>query len=189
MVCIWCPKSGLNWLLHCVSVPHVTQPGKLIQRQVQNSTRQPAQSIISSLSFSYFRFLASGDSYQTLGGCFRMSPCTVSLIVPKVYEVIWDTLMDQEMPPPQQGDWERIEAGFKHRWNFPNCCGAVDGKHVALRKPGGTGSLYFNYKNYFSVVLMALVDHQYRFIFVDVGNYGSNSDSGIFRNSSFGGSF
>ena len=93
------------------------------------------------------------------------------------------------MPPPQQADWETIAAGFKNRWNFPNCCGALDGKHVAVRQPAGTGSLYFNYKHHFSVVLMALVDHQYRFTYVDVGNYGSNSDSGIFRNSNFGRKF
>ena len=142
-----------------------------------------------SLSFKFYRFLASDDSYKTIGGRFRLSPCTVSLIVPKVCEIIWDALLDKEMPPPQQADWETIEAGFKNRWNFPNCCGALDGKHVAVRQPAGTGSLYFNYKHHFSVVLMALVDHQYRFTYVDVGNYGSNSDSGIFRNSNFGRKF
>ena len=90
------------------------------------------------------------------------------------------------MPPPTEDHWKRIEYGFRTRWNFPNCVGALDGKHVALRKPANTGSLYFNYKSHFSVVLMALVDHQYRFTYIDVGNYGSNSDPGIFRNSTFG---
>ena len=33
---------------------------------------------------------------------------------------------------------------------------------------------------------MALVDHAYKFIYVDVGNYGSNSDLGIFKHSAFG---
>ena len=93
------------------------------------------------------------------------------------------------MPPPTEDDWKRIEYGFRTRWNFPNCVGALDGKHVALRKPANTGSLYFNYKSHFSVVLMALVDHQYRFTYIDVGNYGSNSDPGIFRNSNFGDKF
>ena len=41
-------------------------------------------------------------------------------------------------------------------------------------------------KNYFSIVLMAVVNAGYRFIMVDVGNYGSNSDTGIWKNSVIG---
>ena len=101
-------------------------------------------------------------------------------------ETIWNLLVDTYMPPPTEETWKEIEFGFRTRWNFPNCCGAIDGKHVALRAPANSGSLYFNYKNHFSVVLMALVDHAYKFIYVDVGNYGSNSDLGIFKHSAFG---
>ena len=36
---------------------------------------------------------------------------------------------------------------------------------------------------------MALVNVDYRFIFIDVGNYGSNGDSGIFKNSALGEAF
>ena len=90
------------------------------------------------------------------------------------------------MPPPNEDTWKQIEFGFRTCWNFPNCVGAIDGKHIALQAPANNGSLYFNYKNHFSVVLMALVDHAYKFIFVDVGNYGSNSDLGIFKHSAFG---
>ena len=36
---------------------------------------------------------------------------------------------------------------------------------------------------------MALVDADYHFIYIDVGNYGSNGDSGIFKNSTFGEAF
>lgn len=62
--------------------------------------------------------------------------------------------------------------------------GALDGKHITIRPPVGSGSYYFNYKHSFSVVLLALVDSDYKFIYVDIGCNGRVSDGGVFRNSS-----
>ena len=69
------------------------------------------------------------------------------------------------LKPPTEDDWKQIEHHFETRWNFPNCVGAIDGKHVMMKAPPNSNSLFFNYKNYFSIVLMALVDADYRFIF------------------------
>ena len=47
--------------------------------------------------------------------------------------------------------WCKIVEGFEKRDNFPNCLGALDGKHVRIFKPSMSGSLYYNYKNLFSI--------------------------------------
>ena len=67
-------------------------------------------------------------------------------------------------------------------WNFPHCMGAIDGKHVLLQCPRNSAGEYFNYKNAFSIVLFALVDAHYNFMFVDTGCQGRSSDSGVFTN-------
>ena len=85
--------------------------------------------------------------------------------------------------PSSEEEWQRIAAKFKE-WNFPNCMGATDGKHVLLKQPAYYGSYYFNYKGTFSLVLLGLVDGDYKFTYVDVGCNGRVSDGDVFRNSS-----
>ena len=93
------------------------------------------------------------------------------------------------MSPPSEEDWKQIEHRFNTKWNFPNGIGSLDGKHIMMRCPPNSHSLFYNYKGFFSIVLMALVDADYHFIYIDVGNYGSNGDSGIFKNSALGEAF
>jgi len=90
------------------------------------------------------------------------------------------------MPQPTEEQWKRVEEKYWQIWNYPNCIGALDGKHCVFENPPKTGSVYFNYKKEFSIVLMALVDADYKFICVDIGAYGRNSDGGVFKSSSLG---
>ena len=90
------------------------------------------------------------------------------------------------MPEPTADMWRNISASYSIKWQFPNCIGSLDGKHVVIQCPRNSGSQYFNYKGSFSVVLLALVDADYRFTPIDVGSFGRNSDGGIFAQSTLG---
>lgn len=87
--------------------------------------------------------------------------------------------------PKDARSWLNTAREFEARWQFPHCIGAVDGKHVRVRAPDKSGSLFFNYKHYFSVVMLAVVSANYEFLFLDVGAEGCSADGGIWRDCAF----
>lgn len=124
-------------------------------------------------------FLATGADFQTISFNFRLGHSTVHEIVHSTSKSIWENLSETVMPQPTPESLQNRAQDFRNIWNFPNCVGALDGKHITIQAPKRSGSLYFNYKKTFSIVLLALVDANYKFIAVDVGSYGKNSDGGI----------
>ena len=82
--------------------------------------------------------------------------------------------------PSTKTEWKKVADAFQRRWNLPNCLGALDGKHIVIKLPIRSGGEFFNYKHTFSIVLMALVDADYKFLYMNVGCNGRVSDGGVF---------
>ncbi|XP_069599660.1 uncharacterized protein [Ranitomeya imitator] len=130
------------------------------------------------------RFLATGESLSSLHFQYRLGISTLSGIVADTCRALWNVLRDEFIPIPTEDMWMGIADKVWSVCDFPNCLGAVDGKHICIIKPARTGSEYFNYKKYFSVLPMVIADC--RFIALDIGAFGRGNDSRTFKNSDMG---
>ena len=124
------------------------------------------------------RFLATGETQQSLSLSYRIGKATVSKVVRETSDAIYEVLSPIYMQPPKtQEDWLAIAKDFQEIWNLPNVIGSIDRKHVRMMCPANTGTLFHNYKGYFSLQFLGISDARYCFILIDLGQYGSNNDT------------
>uniref|UniRef100_A0A0K8VK72 DDE Tnp4 domain-containing protein n=1 Tax=Bactrocera latifrons TaxID=174628 RepID=A0A0K8VK72_BACLA len=131
-------------------------------------------------------FLAQGCNFNVLSWSFKLGVSTVRKIIYETCDTIWEELHDAYLSTPNSHELRDIANKFCVNTGMPNCLGAIDGKHIRIKSPRNSGSLYYNYKKTFSIVLMAVSDANYVFTYVDVGALGSQSDGGIFVRSACG---
>ena len=67
----------------------------------------------------------------------------------------------------------KIEYVSEKRWSLLHCLSALGGKHATIIHPAKGGSIYFHYKKLFYIVLMPLLDANYKFITNEIGQEGS----------------
>lgn len=90
-----------------------------------------------------------------------------------------------DQAPSDAQEWENISREFNEMWNYPNCLGAIDGKHVVMTALANSGNVYFNYLSTHTIVLMAVADAEYKFLYIDVGSNVRISDGSVFNKSTF----
>ena len=118
--------------------------------------------------------LGRGDEYPTLGYEFRISRKTIANFVPEVCRAIHEELVDEVMQLPQdEAGCRRVEQEVQSRWNVAHALGDRHGKHIRTDK---SGRLYHNFKEFFSVILFAVVDAEYKILYNDVGGRRHQSD-------------
>lgn len=87
--------------------------------------------------------------------------------------------------PSASNEWIEGARAFADIWDFHHCLGAMDGKHIAIKQPSNSGAYYYNYKSYYSVVLFAIVNANYEFMYVHTGTNGRVSDGGVLQETDF----
>ncbi|XP_069680317.1 uncharacterized protein [Periplaneta americana] len=80
------------------------------------------------------RYLATGDSYQSLMYVYRIPTCTVSRIISELCDAIFAVLKNEYLKVPKtEEEWLQVADEFNKKWNFPNLLGAL---RLVHNKPG-----------------------------------------------------
>ena len=131
--------------------------------------------------------LARGDYYYTIAemtGLGVSSVCTIcSEVTRAIVENMWEDCVNKHLPKTPEEFKTKI-VDMEELWQFPYCWSAVDGCHIPIKcPPGGLESCkeYHNFKNFYSIVMMALVDSKCRFIWGTCGFPGNSHDAIIFQ--------
>nr|CAI5852403.1 unnamed protein product [Callosobruchus analis] len=105
-----------------------------------------------------------------------MGRSTVASIVKEMTRTLWNILQPIHMPVSTEATFRQISDDFMQTWNFPRCIGAIDRKHIKIKAQQHSGSMYFNYKHHFYIVLQGVCDANCKLIMIDVGGYSKQSD-------------
>ena len=150
-----------------------------IQRQDTNFRRALEPGLKVAVTLRHF---ASGQSYRGMAYNWRVAHNTISKFIKEVSDaIVAEYAGEVVVLPATPEEWQVLADQFGARWNFSHAIGAIDGKHVRVKKPPNSGSVFYNYKHYFSILLLALVDADYKFLYVEVGANGSCSDCQVFN--------
>ncbi|XP_056397868.1 uncharacterized protein LOC130293341 isoform X2 [Hyla sarda] len=123
------------------------------------------------------RFLATGESFSSLNFQFFLGKSTISSIVRDTCKALWECLHQEFIPHPSVQQWIDIADKFWEVTRFPNCVGAVNGKHILIQRPSNPES------EFLSTIIMAIANAEYKFVAVDIGQYGRTNESRVIRNS------
>ena len=128
--------------------------------------------------------LGTNVEYRTISHLFGVGLSTVCVLVHQVCQAIVEKLAPRYIKLPNDDSIQTIVDGFLHRWQFPQCAGAIDGSHIPILAPTLNSKDYVNRKNFHSIVLQAVVDHHCRFLDIYIGWPGSTHDARVLANSS-----
>ena len=91
------------------------------------------------------RYYATGTNYHAMRFPWRVPHNSISIIVKEVSEAIISEFADEVVSTPgTEEGWKDLAEQFGRRWNFHHALGAIDGKHIAIKKPNKSGSLFYN---------------------------------------------
>lgn len=63
---------------------------------------------------------------------YRLSKQIISSIISETCSALYSVLKEIVFPKFEEPYWKNNSDVFWEKWNYPNCLGALDGKHIII---------------------------------------------------------
>ena len=126
--------------------------------------------------------LARTVEYHTVAHLFGVARCMVCVVVHETCEAIVSRLLPVYISFPTGEQLADVVKDLKEKWGFPQCAGSIDGSHISVTPPSMNHTDYYNRNSFISLIVQAVVDHNYLFRNICVGWPGSVHDAQVFAN-------
>ncbi|KAH7945967.1 hypothetical protein HPB49_018282 [Dermacentor silvarum] len=148
----------------------------------QDTNMRLAVAVDKRVAIGLYRLRSTAED-ATIAHLFGVGRSTVNVAyreffaaVIKVLEPRWLRMVRREEMPEHIRKFYAVSG-------FPQAIGALDGCHIAISPPAEHATDYYNYKGWHSIILLALVDHQYLFKYINVGSPGRCHDAYVYGRS------
>ncbi|CAF3307254.1 unnamed protein product [Rotaria sp. Silwood2] len=129
--------------------------------------------------------LGSSSEFRTIAHLFGIGKTTATLILHEFCDVLVNLFFNCIIKfPTTNSEIQETMNEFFTQHGYPMCVGAVDGTHIGIKPPGGAESDYYNYKKYHSILMLAVVNSNLKFTYVNIGAPGRCNDASVYNRSS-----
>lgn len=126
--------------------------------------------------------LKSCGEYGEVGDKFGVGKTSVHNCFKQFLHAM-DEVYGQSITWPSHDEQKKIATEFEDHWGYPMAVGSIDGCHVKIYPPKAQKTSCYNYKHFYSSLLLAVVDARGKFLYIHVGTPGRANDVGILNES------
>ncbi|KAL1448135.1 hypothetical protein MTO96_044146 [Rhipicephalus appendiculatus] len=156
----------------------------LLERQ--NTNMREAIALDKRVAIGLYRLCSSAEE-RSIAELFAVGRSTVNEAYRELCEAVIHTMEARWVNMPTVSSMAEHIREFTAVLGFPQAIGALDGCHFPVSPPKENATDYRNYKGWYSMILLALVDHKYMFRYINVGSPGRCHDSYVYQRSQLAG--
>jgi len=132
---------------------------------------------------TFMSFLRSGSFQYTMGTVAGTSQPSTSRIIDELTGVTLKFTKEFIKFPNSLQDWMGVKEDFYRVAKFPNIIGAIDGTHIAIKRPKENEVGFVNRKQYHSMNVQVICNNKHLFMDAVAKWPGATHDSFIWRHS------